>query len=450
MRYWLLQANPKTWDIDRFLRDGHELRSFIVVNHVREIEAGDRFLLWKSGSGGGVVGEGQVIGSPRLASISDGDEYWLKNPPGSDAQEIPLRMTDLWIDDPLPRNALLDDPVLSQSSIIKAPQSGNPFSLTQEQWNRIQVLLARATPESSPADWRLSPGDQIKRTDLHAQYGGSGQNGITRSASTPNVLIFTDPASGNQHGYFDEWGEDGFFYYSGEGQRGDQTLTGGNKAILEATGQTRSLRVFKGAKGTVEYIGEFRLDKQTPYIEVQAPETAGGPTRRVYQFRLWPLDLPGGASPTSGKPIGSPYTPKPDDIDVSPRTTPRSADPDAYGRGLRQHRKTERELADMIKVQGHTPLQPSPSDPPFDVAWYTDDNEVTIVEVKSITRLNESKQMRLGIGQILDYAETMRLRGLVVTSVLHLSHEPRDQRWSSICDRAGIRLTWAEQTEGRD
>ena len=80
--------------------------------------------------------------------------------------------------------------------------------------------------------WTLPPGETIRRVDLHSAYGGGGQGGIAPSARTPNVLIFSDPASGEQHGYFDGWHEDGLFHYTGEGQRGDQQMRGGNSAIL--------------------------------------------------------------------------------------------------------------------------------------------------------------------------------------------------------------------------
>lgn len=46
----------------------------------------------------------------------------------------------------------------------------------------------------------------IRRVELHREFGGSGQSGIAPSASTDNVLIFSDPASGDVHGYPDhEW-----------------------------------------------------------------------------------------------------------------------------------------------------------------------------------------------------------------------------------------------------
>jgi hypothetical protein len=44
---------------------------------------------------------------------------------------------------------------------------------------------------------------------------------MTRSSSTPNVFLFTDPAVGHQHGYYDGWVGDRF-HYTGMRQRGDQ------------------------------------------------------------------------------------------------------------------------------------------------------------------------------------------------------------------------------------
>ena len=106
--------------------------------------------------------------------------------------------------------------------------------------------------QASPAEtsaWDLRVGERIRRVDLHAQYGGSGQDGVSPSARTSNVLIFTDPHSGEQHGYFDAWREDGVFYYTGRGQRGDQTFTSGNLtiSIIRKMGELcDSLKVLEG------------------------------------------------------------------------------------------------------------------------------------------------------------------------------------------------------------
>jgi hypothetical protein len=93
-------------------------------------------------------------------------------------------------------------------------------------------------------EWSLRPGETIQRKTLHIQFGGGGQGGIGPSALTPNVFVFTDPATGAQHGYVDGWQDDGCFHYTGEGQRGDQTMKRGNAAILRHRQERRSLRVF--------------------------------------------------------------------------------------------------------------------------------------------------------------------------------------------------------------
>ncbi len=140
------------------------------------------------------------------------------------------------------------------------------------------------------AEWTLPVGGRIKRTELHRQFGGRRQGGISPSAQTPNVFIFSDAASGRQHGYSDSWKDDGCFHYTGEGQHGDQQMVSGNRAILNADRDGRALRVFAGTGGTVEYRGRFTFATTQPFYPDDAPETGGGPIRSVIVFRLRPLD----------------------------------------------------------------------------------------------------------------------------------------------------------------
>jgi hypothetical protein len=100
--------------------------------------------------------------------------------------------------------------------------------------------------------WDLQVGDRIVRKRLHDLYGGQRQGGISTPTGSPNIFIFTDPTTGEQHGYFDEWQGDEL-HYCGEGQphRGDQTMSGGNRAILEHEQRGKPIRAFYGSKGTV-------------------------------------------------------------------------------------------------------------------------------------------------------------------------------------------------------
>ncbi len=139
--------------------------------------------------------------------------------------------------------------------------------------------------------WNLAPNQRILRKALHQRFGGQQQGGISPSAQTPNVFVFYDPETGEQHGYYDDWQADGCLHYTGEGQRGDQEMKAGNAAILKHKADGRAIRVFRGARGTVVYQGEFELDDAEPFQRTDAPETGDGPLREVFVFRLRPMDI---------------------------------------------------------------------------------------------------------------------------------------------------------------
>jgi hypothetical protein len=147
------------------------------------------------------------------------------------------------------------------------------------------------TTEYEVTDWDLTPGDEIERKVLQQKYGGRTQGGIGPSKKSPNVFIFSDPIAGEPHGYFDGWRDDGCFHYTGEGQYGDQHMKSGNGAILHHERDSRALRVFMGARGTVTYEDEFELDADQPWYSTDAPETGDGPVRKVIVFRLRPKTI---------------------------------------------------------------------------------------------------------------------------------------------------------------
>jgi hypothetical protein len=142
---------------------------------------------------------------------------------------------------------------------------------------------------SNVAQWSLRPGDTILRKDLHRRFGGGGQGGIEPSAKTPNVFIFSDPKAGEQYGYiYDGW-RGGVFYFTGDGQVGDQVMKFGNRAIRDHRKDGRALRVFDGVRGTVTYRGEFELAAD-PYRVAEARDRSSNRVRKVFVFRLIPID----------------------------------------------------------------------------------------------------------------------------------------------------------------
>jgi len=134
------------------------------------------------------------------------------------------------------------------------------------------------------SDWKLQKGDKILRIDIRKSFGGSGQGGINPSNKTPNVFIFSDPHTGHQHGYNDHW-KNGFFFYVGEGQTGDQEMKRGNLQVLEHQKKGRAIRLFRGSRGMVEYAGRFEVTDRDPWYYTDAPQKVGG-LRKVIVFRL--------------------------------------------------------------------------------------------------------------------------------------------------------------------
>ncbi|MBM9508517.1 hypothetical protein ITX44_28975 [Streptomyces sp. KK5PA1] len=102
-------------------------------------------------------------------------------------------------------------------------------------------------------------------------------------------------------------------------------------------------------------------------------------------------------------------------------------------------------LADQgIEVRGHARKAPR-----FDAGW-TRGDDVFVAEVKSLSPANEVQQIRLGIGQVLDYADQVQHQEALhrVRPTLVLERQPTDPRWRRLADSHGILLTWGPNFEG--
>jgi predicted RNA-binding protein with PUA-like domain len=443
MAHWLVQGNPAKWRVREFFANGNQLDSWSISRYRDQIQAGDDVALWLAGRGAGVVALGTVIGAVEDV-FGDPDPYWDRREDADAVRmRMPLRLTEVFLDDPITREELGHDPRFAGAAILHQPFAGNPFPLTDDKWAAIvdhHRHTSASTDERTAVPWTLRPGDRIRRTELHARYGGSGQSGISPSRTTPNVLVFTDPRSGERHGYFDRWAPDDSFHYTGEGQRGDQTMTKGNLAILNHRADGRALRVFQGATGTVQYVGQFVLDDLEPYTVATAPSTNDGPPRTVFRFHLLPIDR--AVTAEERGPVGRAYRRRDENVEVTSPEVVTARDPDAAGRGLRGHHRLQNRLSDLVEAAGYTPIDSEPPiDPAFDLAWFVEPT-LFVVEVKSCTQDNQTQQLRLGIGQVLDYEDTLLARGYTVQPVLYLEEQPADPRWSGLAQRHGIQLIW--------
>jgi 5-methylcytosine-specific restriction enzyme A len=120
-----------------------------------------------------------------------------------------------------------------------------------------------------------------RRRDIHHRFEGQRQSGIVTPAKYPAVFIFT--GRGRRHGYADEWSSDGTFRYFGEGQKGDMTLTKGNKAIANHAPDGKDLLLFEmlGA-GQIRFLGPFSCAGYS----IESGKDQHGKTRKMIVFHL--------------------------------------------------------------------------------------------------------------------------------------------------------------------
>lgn len=141
----------------------------------------------------------------------------------------------------------------------------------------------------------------IRRRDIHAEYGGQQQGGISTPISCPAIFAFTG-STGTQHGYADGWTEAGTFRYFGEGRRGDMQWRAGNVAIRDHVSNGKDLLLFETlGRGRVRFMGQFI---NAGHSLVQAPD-GNGTLRRSIVFNLVPLESYDRSSLSETAPEGS-------------------------------------------------------------------------------------------------------------------------------------------------
>jgi hypothetical protein len=290
-----------------------------------------------------------------------------------------------------------------------------------------------------PAIWALQPGDAIERTTLQERYGGRRHGGIGPSRTSPNVLLFCEPAAGEPFGHFDGWRADGCFHYTGEGQRGDQRMKSGNAAIATHEADGRALRLFLGGHGRVTYEGEFVLATDPPHYTTDAPEANNGPDRNVIVFRLRPLDVRPKPGSSMLDRVNSSVV---EDVPVEERWTER-----AFVAPTRRAQEAERReqalilaFRDHLLAQGHQVsrlkiVPPGEAKPLFSDLFDRTTN--TLYEAKGTV---ERGAIRMAIGQLLDYSRFVdpspRLAVL-------LPSRPRPDL-CALLRVAGVEIVWRE------
>ncbi|MGW1344259.1 hypothetical protein ACWCOV_24690 [Kribbella sp. NPDC002412] len=288
---------------------------------------------------------------------------------------------------------------------------------------RLTALGFVVTVPTGPK-WSLPIGAETTRTEVDAVYGGGPQGGILTPTKSDNILIYSDPTVSILNGYnFDGWDETEpeVYYYTGQGQQGDQTFAFGNKAIQQQPETGRIIRFFETVDGrdrpggkVQRYVGAFRLDAANPFRIETAPDRNGDP-RKVIVFRLLSITPDEHDSATSGpvRPAASRPTQQPGDssaergiifVDsenntvVEYETAPRTG---AVAR--RQEALLVNRFEESLREAGHEVERIRIPIPGESGTLVTDSycrNTNVLYEAKSGA---DRSTVRLGVGQLLDY-----------------------------------------------
>ena len=157
------------------------------------------------------------------------------------------------------------------------------------------------------------------------------------------------------------------------------------------------------------------------------------------------------AQASASSPVGVTYrrsTLRPS-ADKSRRLPCIAVDLDAQERRTATHRQLVNGLADWVAETGRLPLSPVQRDCLFDVGWSVGAT-FHVAKIKTITDGNESQQMRLGLGQLLDYRHTLLKDRNRVVAHLVLSCEPSDDHMVEVCNAHRVRVSWPPDFECAD
>lgn len=259
--------------------------------------------------------------------------------------------------------------------------------------------------------WSLEIGDTVRRRELHAAYGGQQQGGIVTPRNVRDIIVFTDVRSGAEFGYdlFEGPQPDGSYWYTGEGQQGDQVFERGNKALRDANSDGRPIRLFAKDGVNATYVGLFATGEPTFRIDT-IPDVNRNPRAGII-FNLVPVDanlaaVVEGAAARASATIAVWSPPDASDVVV--------AQAESSLPGDRVVSRIEFELQGQFG-EWATKRGTPPKRLRLEVAATTIEPDLYIEEKGWVVEAKKSTgraYIRTAIGQVLDYANNARAAGI--------------------------------------
>lgn len=139
--YWVFQANPNFYDLEKGLRDGL-VDNWTVSAHKDKIKVGDQVILWSTGKQAGCYALAEVTEEPRR--IGDLPDAHLWRVEDRNSFKAGIQVTHNLVENPLPKELVKETPGLEN---LKAGTQGTNFTATRAQYELIKKMAEnQATP----------------------------------------------------------------------------------------------------------------------------------------------------------------------------------------------------------------------------------------------------------------------------------------------------------------
>lgn len=411
MSTYIVTWNPLTegWteyasDLAAWSAGQHVERNWAFRN--RSVDVGDRVFMLRQRDQRGIVASGYVVGGPLV------QEDWRRDSEGEPTTYVPIRFDAIVaVDDRLSIDELTSEvsdvdwnSFYFSGRLVPEPAASQLGQL----WNVHLRPITVEPAETGLPDWTLQPGEIVTRAVVADKFGGATQGGIQPSRTTANIMIYSDPSVGRSHGYDYDGPADGAYYYTGEGQLGDQTFRAGNRAIRDHADRGRVLRLFEAAGPSrpggkpQRYLGAYAVDPEAPYRHEPAPDRDGR-IRNVIVFRL--IAAGPSVDTASNDSANAPSTETL--VEIVPVESNSIERFDVAGTDARESQRWEatlmRQLEEHLTDLGHVVRRATIRPAGDSARLVTDTYDVTSGELFEVKPDASRAHVRAAVAQLLDY-----------------------------------------------
>jgi len=141
LQNWIFQAIPDRYDVFAALENPESIAGWSITRHAEDVQPGDRAILWVGGrKSPGVYAIGTVTGEPYWQIVDD-PGWQREEDQGQQKLWCPITFDTILAVAPILRAELMTDPRFAGSRIMNQPFAGNPFRVTDQEWEAIADRL---------------------------------------------------------------------------------------------------------------------------------------------------------------------------------------------------------------------------------------------------------------------------------------------------------------------